>query len=111
MDDPAADCCQRDTAEARACIWARWGFRYVDISYVQPALDAQKARVGHLKLLAKRSALPLVSDIAGTVLISVLHEYLRLAMGIDNPPDSAEFRRMGEAISLRDRIPLLPIIA
>ena len=48
-------------------------------------------------------------DIAGTVLISVIHEYLRLAMGISNPSVCPEYCRMVENISRRERIPLLPM--
>jgi len=93
----------------RAQIWGHWGYRKLDFPYVQPALSKGQLPVHHMMLAVK----PLTGDCSDTFsgirLIAALHAYLRWAMRIPDPTDNAEFRAMGEYLSGRERIAMIPL--
>ncbi len=56
MNDPARTDTASDNLDPRlrASIWSRWGYRWLDFPYVQPALSPEQKPVTTLLLLARR---------------------------------------------------------
>lgn len=108
MDDPAIAQTSAGVSQAapRSLIWHHWGFRRLDFRYLQPRLDPDKKPVEHLLLLCKQ---PGSDHVDCSLVRSALHEYLRLAMRIDDPSACPEFRQMEERLPAQSNLVLLPL--
>ncbi|MFD9733894.1 GNAT family N-acetyltransferase [Umezawaea sp. NPDC059074] len=84
----------------RAVIWDRWGFRGLDLPYLQPALSETQDGVTNLLLIGKSSGAP---PCPSTVRQAV-HDYLRWAMRIEDPSRCPEYRTMAEHLSGQDAV-------
>lgn len=96
MNDPFAASPVSDNMDPweRAVTWHDWGYRGLDFPYLQPALSERQRPVDRLILIAKilrdewRAAMP------GSVIQTLVHEYLHWAMRIERPESSPDYGRM-----------------
>jgi GNAT superfamily N-acetyltransferase len=111
MNDPFATSALSDNLDpvARTLIWHRWGFGGLDFPYVQPALSTDQEPVRNLILICKPCRGDWSSAVPAPVVASTVHEYLRWAMRINEPAESAEFRRMAEVLGSADTVGLMPL--
>lgn len=92
----------------RLRVWDAWGYAKLDFPYVQPALSAQQEPVPHLLLSMK--ALPARSAaVTGHLVRRIVHEYIRWAMRIEDPGQSAEYQAMARYLAQHDRVALVPL--
>lgn len=96
MNDPrrtdlAAD--NMDPVE-RALLWHHWGYRVIDFDYIQPALSPMQAPVRTLRLIVRIRAALDQDRIPAARLLSIVANYLRWAMRIDQPEQAPEFQEM-----------------
>ena len=97
----------RDAAmppRARLMALTRLGALWIDIPYVQPALQGGSGRCRHLLLLAFYHDGRQPDRIAGTVVRAFLHEFYR-ALGIERPESDADYvaasRQLGNILPLK----------
>lgn len=90
----------------RLRVMDRLRFRMLDFRYVQPALSPTQAPAENLLLIA-RPCQGAPDTIPRDVVSSILAEYMRWAMRIDDPTENSEYRRMSRAISWRHSIDLV----
>jgi GNAT superfamily N-acetyltransferase len=111
MNDPLATRNARDNLDptARALIWDRWGYAGLDFPYVQPALSADTAAVTELILIAKPLRPDWSAALPSTTVLRFVHEYLRWAMRIEHPIDSADYRRMAAHLERCDAVRTLAL--
>jgi GNAT superfamily N-acetyltransferase len=111
MNDPLATSAQDDNLDpvARALIWHRWGYRGLDFPYVQPPLTSDQQAVTNLILICRPCRGDWSDAVPALLVSSIVHEYLRWAMRIDDPGDSAEFGRMAASLATVDQVALLPL--
>ena len=88
--------------------WNKHHFLHLDFSYVQPSLSEKQSAVTGLWFIVSRQT-NIHSDIKGEVIVSVLSDYMKYAMQIDNPDENPDFQRMRNEI-LSKKVSLLPII-
>jgi GNAT superfamily N-acetyltransferase len=93
----------------RLLIWSRWGFRKVDFPYVQPALSETQSHVTSMFLAWKSRTGPTPDGVPAQTVLTVVHEYMRWAMRVPHPRESAEFRSMSRYLDARDRVALMPL--
>ncbi len=92
----------------RARIMARANVRIVDFHYVQPALSEAGASVENLLLIA-RPGNGKAEVIRTEVVLSIVAEYFRWAMRIEDPTSNSEYLRMASALDGRRSIELVEI--
>jgi ribosomal protein S18 acetylase RimI-like enzyme len=111
MNDPRAVSALADNLDpvARALIWHRYGYAGLDFPYRQPALSPGQAPVTGLILICKPLSASWRDRVPASAVTLVVREYLRWAMRIDCPEDSADYRRMAAHLSARDDIARLPL--
>ena len=111
MNDPRAVPAMADTLDpvARALIWHRYGYVGLDFPYRQPALSPGQAPVTGLILIGKPLSAAWRERVPASAIILVVREYLRWAMRIERPADSAEYRCMAAHLSARDDVGRLPL--
>jgi hypothetical protein len=109
MNDPFSPGALEDGLDpfVRAMIWDKWGYRRLDFPYVQPALSGEQAPVHGLLLLAKTYRPDYASGIPAATMTSILREYMRWAMRIDEPEHLEAYQRMRGAI---DRSSVVPMV-
>jgi len=106
INDPFRPPAVQDNVDtfARIAVWNTWRFVKLDFPYLQPALSPEQHPVDHLLLAAKilrpefRDAVP-----AGLV-ESVVREYLRWAMRIEQPESRREFQIMQRYLRARSSV-------
>ncbi|MGW4523725.1 GNAT family N-acetyltransferase [Amycolatopsis sp. NPDC004378] len=74
----------------RALIWDRWGFRGLDLPYVQPALSETQEPVTNLLLICKTFGKPCTPR----TVCSAVADYLRWAMRVADPEHCPEFKAL-----------------
>jgi len=90
----------------RATIWDKWGYRKLDFPYIQPALsDEQEPVTGLLLLLVKPCRPDYATGIPAATVRSILREYMRWAMRIDEPEHVDAYRSMCNAIERNEVVP------
>lgn len=111
MNDPRAVSALTDNLDpvARALIWHRYGYAGLDFPYRQPALSPGQAPVTGLILIGKPLSAAWRERVPAAAITLVVREYLRWAMRIDRPEDSADYRRMAAHLSARDDVGRLPL--
>ncbi len=111
MNDPLAPSNVRDNLDptARALIWHRWGYAGLDFPYVQPALAEDTAAVTNLIVIAKPLRPDWSAALPSTTVLRFIHEYLRWAIRIDRPADSADYRQMAAHLDRCDTVPTVPL--
>lgn len=111
MNDPRAVSALTDTLDpvARALIWHRYGYRGLDFPYLQPALSPGQEPVTGLILICKPLSDTWQERVPASVLALVVREYLRWAMRIERPEDSADYQRMAAHLAARNDIDQLPL--
>ncbi len=111
MNDPRAVSALADNLDpvARALIWHRYGYAGLDFPYRQPALSPGQAPVTGLILIGKPLSAAWRDRVPAAAITLVVREYLRLAMRIDRPEDSPEYRCMAAHLSARDDVGRLPL--
>ena len=107
MNDPFKPGGAADSLDpfTRAAIWDKWGYRKLDFPYIQPALSREQAPVTGLLLLVKACRPDYASGIPAATMESILREYMRWAMRIEEPEQLDAYRRMRDAIDQRDIVP------
>ncbi|HEY3610038.1 MAG TPA: GNAT family N-acetyltransferase [Pseudonocardiaceae bacterium] len=113
MNDPLAPSNVRDNLDptARALIWHRWGYAGLDFPYVQPPLAEDTAAVTNLIVIAKPLRPDWSAALPSTTVLRFVHEYLRWAIRIDKPSDSADYRRMAAHLDRCDAVRIVPLAA
>ena len=111
MNDPFQTTQAKDNLDParRALIWHKWGYGGLDFPYVQPALSESQQPVGNLLLIAKIFREAWSRAIPSKTVRDIVQEYLRLAMGRDNPNDCAEYREMTAFLDGRREVPVLSL--
>ncbi len=102
---------------ARAQAWARLGFSHLPCPYVQPALSPRQAAVDYLMLIvrplprrrAPPGGVPTAPSVAADWVRSLVAEYMRWAMRIDQPQRQPEYQRIDACLGQRQRVGLLPL--
>ncbi len=107
MNDPFRTAPAADTMDPfdRAALWHRWGFRLIDMPYVQPALSEGQSAVECLMLLGKPLLPPFDAWPAADVQ-AVIRDYLIYAMRFEDPRASPEFLAMERWLGKRTTVPL-----
>lgn len=91
---------------ARAHVMNGLGFRILDFDYAQPALSKEQAPADNLLLIARPT--DGVSELIRTdVALSIVAEYMRWAMRIDDPAGNSEYRNMARVLGWRSSIRLI----
>jgi len=112
MNDPFRPGTTPDNLDpfARCVMWGKWGFSKMRFPYVQPALSARQKPVDCLVLIARPcDGAPEAVD--GVWISSVVGEYMRWAMRIDDPARNPQYREMELFLGAHARIPLIPLQA
>lgn len=111
MNDPRAVSALTDTLDpvARALVWHRYGYFGLDFPYRQPALSPGQAAVTGLILICKPLSEAWRERVPASAVALVVREYLRWAMRIEHPEDSADYRAMAAYLSARDDVGRLPL--
>jgi GNAT superfamily N-acetyltransferase len=94
MNDPYKKNADSMDAFHRAATWDQWGYGLLDFPYVQPPLSADKARVDGLVLIAKACRSEFARALPTVKVKAILRGYMRWAMRIDTPEDTADYRLM-----------------
>ncbi|VVJ17429.1 Uncharacterised protein [Amycolatopsis camponoti] len=74
----------------RALVWDRWGFRGLDLPYVQPALSEAQEPVTNLLLICKTFGEPCTPR----TVRSAVADYVRWAMRVEDPERCPEFQAL-----------------
>lgn len=88
--------------------WDKNGYKHLDFQYVQPSLSPAQSPVYGLWL----TVMPLRvqgESMSGEVILSVLYDYLKYGMKIDNPDENQEYMQMKNEIHKKRRINMLDI--
>ena len=111
INDPFRPATVRDNVDtfARLAVWSVWDFAKLDFPYVQPALSADQHPVGHLLLAAKILRPDFRDAVPAGVVESVVHEYLRWAMRIEQPECRHEFQTMQRYLRGRSTVATIPL--
>lgn len=88
----------------RAGIWDRWGYRRLRFPYVQPALSEEQGAVRNLLLIGKAFSPTCQESLSAGQVGSIVHEYLRLAMRIEEPDGCREFQEMQRYLDARESV-------
>ena len=107
-------CCEIDSPENTKSVkhlhfWNKNNFRRLDFRYVQPALSAGKEPVTGLWLVISPQRTP-SETIPPELVLSVVGDYMRYAMGIEDPETSEEYRAMKRELSEKEAVGLKKII-
>ncbi len=94
----------------RAMLWHGWGFRLLDMPYVQPPLSEAQGPVECLVLIAKPLLPPFDAWPAATVL-ALIRDYLIYAMRLEDPATNPYFTTMARWLAGRTHIPLRSLAA
>lgn len=89
--------------------WHKHMYRHIEMHYVQPSLSVQQEPVTGLWLTAA-SPNQQIAELPGEQVISVIHDYLKYAMGIDEPEENADFQRMKKELEQKPNVRLSPIL-
>ncbi len=103
MNDPFVPAKVRDDMDAfqRARIWGHWGFGALDCPYVQPALSDEQRPAEGLMLIAKPLDPVLREGIPAAQVRSLVGEYLRWAMRIEEPERNPQFAALSAWLAER----------
>ena len=109
-------CCEIDSPEySRAEIkkylyfWDKNHFLHLNFSYVQPALSGDQEPVNGLWFTISPQHASR-SDIPSRLVADILYDYVRYAMGIADPDQNPEYRKMKEELLASDRVEVSRII-
>jgi hypothetical protein len=94
---------------ARLAIWSAWGFAKLDFPYVQPALSADQRPVRNLLLAAKALRPELRERVPAGRVETVVREYLRWAMRIEEPESCPEFQAMRGYLRTRSTVAMIAL--
>jgi GNAT superfamily N-acetyltransferase len=95
----------------RCAIWGKWGFCKMQFPYVQPALSRRQQPVDGLALIAKLADGLAPDAVGASWILSVVAEYMRWAMRIDEPARNPQYQEMERFLGSGARIPLIPLQA
>lgn len=111
MNDPRVVSALADNLDpvARALIWHRYGYLGLDFPYRQPALSPGQAPVTGLILICKPLSAAWRDRVPAAAVTLVVREYLRWAMRIERPEDSADYRCMAAYLNAREDVGRLPL--
>jgi GNAT superfamily N-acetyltransferase len=91
----------------RCAMWGRWGFGKLGFPYVQPALSRGQKPVEGLALIARPGD---GSDaVDAPWVLSVVGEYMRWAMRIDEPSRNRQYQEMERFLGEYVRVPLIAL--
>jgi GNAT superfamily N-acetyltransferase len=93
----------------RARVWGGWGYRRLDLPYVQPGLSESQRPVHHLLLAVKPLAREYRDSLPAGRVLDTLRAYLRWAMRIPEPEANAEYRAMAAHLATRADVPAIPL--
>lgn len=93
----------------RTAIWSNWGFTRLDFPYIQPALSVDQKPVYNLLLAAKILRPDYHEAVPASIVETVVHEYLRWAMRIEDPQSCGEFRTMQHYLRARSMVGTIPL--
>jgi hypothetical protein len=80
--------------------WNKYKYRHINFSYIQPSLSPSQAPVSGLWFIVSSQSATDLSKVTGELIISVIHDYMKYAMQIDNPNKNSSFIKMkGELLS------------
>ena len=101
MNDPACTDAASDNLDPRlhVSIWSRWGYRWLDFPYVQPALSPEQKPVTTLLLLARPMPGVPTDVVPRTTVRAFLADYLIKAMRINRPEEDPSFRAMAHFLA------------
>ncbi|HEY7238247.1 MAG TPA: GNAT family N-acetyltransferase [Burkholderiales bacterium] len=91
----------------RCAMWGKWGFGKLGFPYVQPALSRSQKPVEGLALIARPTDGS--AAVAAPWVLSVVGEYMRWAMRIDDPARNRQYQEMERFLGVHARIPLIPL--
>jgi len=90
----------------RAEVWAKWRYARLDFPYLQPALSPRQQPVTNLMLIGKSFGLGDAESVSSELTKTILREYMRWAMRIEEPDTSPEYLQMAAFLSQRPAIRL-----
>ncbi len=91
----------------RSRLWDKWGYGVLDFPYIQPALSEEQEPVFNLLLLAKIFNQNWQQTVPSHRVKTIVKEYLRWAMRIDNPEDCAEYNFTSDFLDKHSEIKVL----
>ncbi|HEY1291443.1 MAG TPA: GNAT family N-acetyltransferase, partial [Burkholderiales bacterium] len=91
----------------RCAMWGRWGFGKLGFPYVQPALSRGQKPVEGLALIARPS--DGADAVDASWVLSVVGEYMRWAMRIDEPSRNRQYQEMERFLGEYVRVPLIAL--
>lgn len=89
--------------------WEKYKFRRIDMQYIQPALSGVQKPVHGLWLTVSASN-GIADEIPVDVVLNVIADYMRYAMGIAVPACNEEYQKMARELSANASVRLLPLI-
>ncbi len=105
-------CCELDSPEisqdsTRKYIyfWNKNNFKYIDFKYLQPSLSAGKKPVEGLWLTIS-PMLTTEKEVSSDLILSIIADYMRYAMSIDDPEANEEYRAMKKELSEKKNVEL-----
>lgn len=111
MNDPFRPGATPDNLDPfeRCVMWGKWGFGKLRFPYVQPALSRKQKPVEGLALIARSTEGPGSHEVDAAWILSVVGEYMRWAMRIDDPSRNRQYQEMERFLRAHARIPLIPL--
>ena len=112
MNDPFRAALLDDNMDPfdRALLWHGWGFRLLDMPYVQPPLSEAQGPVECLVLIA-RPLLPPFDEWPADAVLALIRDYLIYAMRFENPATNPHFVTMARWLAGRTEVPLRSLAA
>jgi GNAT superfamily N-acetyltransferase len=112
LNDPFRSALHDDNLDPfdRAMVWHEWGFRRLHMPYVQPVLSADQKPV-EILMLACKPLLPPVDRWPGSLLRTLIRDYLIYAMRIPEPDANLQFAAMAAWLDRTQQVPLLSLAA
>jgi len=106
MNDPFKQADDSMDSFVRAMIWDGWGYRRLDVPYVQPALSKDKAAVDGLLLIAKPCREEFERGLPSAKVKAILRGYMRWAMRIERPEATPEYETMSRYLDALESVPM-----
>ena len=78
--------------------WNKHNYWHLDFSYVQPSLSPTQAPVLGLWFIVSSQQGTDLSELKGELILSVIHDYMKYAMQIDNPKENTDYLKMKEEL-------------
>jgi len=78
--------------------WNKHNYRHLDFTYIQPSLSPSQAPVTGLWFIVSSQQATDLSEVQGKLVISVIRDYMKYAMQIDNPEENPYFKKMKDEL-------------